>query len=100
MASDRCANAPGENRAFTLIELLVVAAIIGTLAALLLPALSGAKRRVKTIVCVNNLHQIGLAVTLYADDQNGRWPAIEPLRTDPLYVNPPLPCLNEALRQY
>ncbi len=59
---------------FTLIELLVVIAIIAILAALLLPALSSAKQRGRTIQCVSNLHQISLAMRLYADDSNGLYP--------------------------
>lgn len=57
--------------AFTLIELLVVTAVIGVLAALLLPALARSKSAAHRIKCVSNLHQLGLAAHLYWDDNAG-----------------------------
>ena len=57
----------GERSVFTLIELLVVIAIIAILAAMLMPALSQARERGKSVTCMGAMRQLGLALITYAD---------------------------------
>jgi prepilin-type N-terminal cleavage/methylation domain-containing protein/prepilin-type processing-associated H-X9-DG protein len=59
---------------FTLVELLVVIAIIGVLVALLLPAVQSAREASRRTACTNNIRQLGIAATNFAD-VNGKYPA-------------------------
>ena len=68
--------------AFTLIELLVVIAIIAILASLMLPALRMARARAWEASCQSNLHQLHIALSLYADDHGG-WFPLEPTEINP-----------------
>ena len=67
-------------RAFTLVELLVVVAVIGTLAALYLPATNRAQMKARQLQCLMNLHQAGLAFQMFAQDHDTRYPMGVPVR--------------------
>ena len=64
--------------AFTILELLCVIAIIGILAAILLPAVNQAKARAQRVACVEQLHQAGIAFTGFAHEHDGKFPMAVP----------------------
>ena len=61
-------------RAFTLIELLVVVAIIAVLIAILLPAIASAREQGRSVLCLSNLRQLGMAFYHYASDNKDQFP--------------------------
>ena len=62
-------------KALTLVEVLVLIAVVGIFLMLLLPATTSRSRRPYVVRCLNNLKQIGLALHMFADDNNGRFPS-------------------------
>jgi prepilin-type N-terminal cleavage/methylation domain-containing protein/prepilin-type processing-associated H-X9-DG protein len=58
---------PTRQRGFTLVELLVIVAVIALLIGILLPTLADARRQARTVFCLANMSQLGVAMQIYAD---------------------------------
>jgi prepilin-type N-terminal cleavage/methylation domain-containing protein/prepilin-type processing-associated H-X9-DG protein len=71
--------------AFSLIELIIVIAIVGILLTLAFPEYQRLIERARSVVCMNNLRQIGVAVGTYLTDNDNTFPFIEPNPADPVY---------------
>jgi prepilin-type N-terminal cleavage/methylation domain-containing protein/prepilin-type processing-associated H-X9-DG protein len=86
-----------ERPGFTLMELLLVIALVSTLAALMLPAVSRGREAGRSAACLSNLRQAGLALQLYTQDFNNRLPM---MRDQSLTVTNELPGPDQVLSNY
>ena len=83
----------GRSKGFTLVELLVVIGIIALLISILLPALNKARQQAVVVQCGSNLHQIGIALTMYANQNKGYYPyAFGQQGVDLFYTGTPTIC--------
>ncbi|MBE2205869.1 MAG: prepilin-type N-terminal cleavage/methylation domain-containing protein [Chthoniobacterales bacterium] len=71
---------------FTLLELIAVVAILSMLATLAIPHFEKVRSRAQSIVCTNNLRQIGIGVLAYVGENDNLFPIIEPNPNSPVYL--------------
>lgn len=76
--------------AFTLVEMVIVTAILATLATLLLPAVTNAKRLAGIVKCQHNLHGVGVALQMYLSESNGIMPEAANMPSLPESTGPPI----------
>src|SRR5258708_31181259 len=80
-----------KSRGFTLIELLVVIGIIAILAAILFPGFAQARESGRSTSCLSNMKQIGLALRMYSQDYDEKFPNIR------IFSDPGVNCCNQSL---
>ncbi len=81
-------------------ELVVTIAVVGILAVLLLPFLARARERGRAAECLNNLHQLGMAVYVFAQEHDLRLPAAERMPSNPVIVSNALPRICDLLANH
>ena len=88
--------------AFSLVELLVVLAIIGLLAALLLPVVIRSKEQGKSTACLSNLRQVGLALQMFVQDNDNKMPVMydAQLGTNPSVLTQSLATIDVVLSNH
>lgn len=86
------------NHAFTLVEMLVVIVIIGILAALLLPAVAHTRETGRSAACLSNLHNIGLGLQMYAQENDNHLPTMYDRPTN--NVPAPGPYFDQVMLPY
>jgi prepilin-type processing-associated H-X9-DG protein/prepilin-type N-terminal cleavage/methylation domain-containing protein len=84
-------------RAFTLVELLIAVSIIALLIAVLVPSLRGARAQAKQAVCLSNMRSIGLATSMYADENLDRYPLSAHHSQDALWLRSLQPYAGNTL---
>lgn len=86
--------------AFTLLELLLVIGIFAILISIWIPEQRSIRERARSVSCMNNLRQMGVAVSGYLGDHDGWYPEVETNPSDPVYQDQPVPNMLETFSPY